>query len=91
MYTEANKAIYGTLEALLLFQTKLSKILEEMGYHKNEYDWCGMNKIVIDKQCTIFWNVDDLKMSHVDSNFLSNFLAGIYAKYGRQKNDHHEG
>ena len=35
MYAEAKKSIYGTLEASLLFCTKLSKILEEMGYQRN--------------------------------------------------------
>ena len=36
MYAEANKAIYGKLEASLPFLGKLSKILEEMGYQRNE-------------------------------------------------------
>ena len=35
MYAAANKVIYGTLEASLLFWGKLSKILEEMGYQRN--------------------------------------------------------
>ena len=35
MYVEAKKAIYGTLEASLLFWGGLSKILEEMGYQRN--------------------------------------------------------
>ena len=35
MYAEDKKAIYGTLEASLLFWGKLSKILEEMGYQRN--------------------------------------------------------
>ena len=57
MYAESKKAIYGTLEASLLFWKK-SKILEEMVYQRNEYDWCVMNKIIDDKQCTILWYVD---------------------------------
>ena len=36
MYTEAKKAIYGTLEASLLFWAKLSKSLKEMGYQRND-------------------------------------------------------
>ena len=28
---------------------KISKILEEMGCQRNEYDWCVMNTIVNDK------------------------------------------
>ena len=50
MYAEAKKAVYGTLEESLLFWGKLSKSLEEMGYQRNEYDWCVMNKIVDRKQ-----------------------------------------
>ena len=61
MYAEAKKDIYGKLEASLLFSGKYSKILEEMGYQRNEYDWCVMNKIIDNKQCTIIWHVDDLK------------------------------
>ena len=38
MYTEAKKAIYGTLESSLLFWGKLSKSFEEMGYQRNEND-----------------------------------------------------
>ena len=37
-----------------------------MGYHINEYNWCVMNNSIDNKQCTIIWNVDDLKSSRVD-------------------------
>ena len=50
MYAESKKAMRGTLEALLLFWVNLSKILEEMGYQINEYNWCVMNKIIYNKQ-----------------------------------------
>ena len=53
MYSEANKVIYGTLEASPLFWSKLSKILEEMGYQRNEYDWCVMKNIV-DKKNALY-------------------------------------
>ena len=82
MYAEAKKVIYGTLEASLLFQEKLSKSLEEMGQQRNEYDWCVMNKIIENKQCTILWNVDDLKTSHVDPAVFSSVLADIDVEYG---------
>ena len=42
-----------------------------------------MNNIVNGKKCTIIWNVDDLKMSHVDSDTVSSVLADIDAKYGK--------
>ena len=77
MYAESNKAIYGTLESSLLFWAKLSKSLEEMGYQRNEYEWCVVNKITENKQCTILWHVDDLRTSHVDPAVVSSVLSDI--------------
>ena len=71
MYSEDKNYIYSTLEVYLLFWTKLSKILEDMGYKINEYDWCVMNKHVNGKQCTILCHVDDLDILHVDSLWCS--------------------
>ena len=48
-----------------------------MGYQRNKYDWCVINKIVNDKQCTILWHVDDLNISHVDPEIISRVLADI--------------
>ena len=42
-----------------------------------------MNKIIDNKQCTILWHVDDLKISHVDPAVVSRVLADIDAEYGR--------
>ena len=65
LYTELNKALYGTLQVALLFWQKLSTFLtEKHGFVQNEYDWCVINKIVSGKQCTVAWYVDDIKMSH---------------------------
>ena len=82
MHAESKKDIYGTLEVSLLFWSKLSKILEEMGYQRNEYDWCVMKKITDEKQCNILWHVDDLETSHVDPAIISSILAYIDAEYG---------
>ena len=92
MHEESKKAIYGTLDASLLFWAKLPKILEEMLYQRNEYDWCVMNKIIYDNQCIILWNVYDLKTSNFNPAVISNVLADIDAEYGKiAKNDHHAG
>ena len=42
-----------------------------------------MNKNVNDKQYTIIWNVDDLKISHIDPDIVSRVLADIDAEYGK--------
>ena len=83
MYSEAKEAIYGTLEASLLFWGKLSKSLEEMGYQINEYGWCVMNNIIDNKQCTIIWHVDHLNTAHVEPTVVSGVLAYIDAEYGK--------
>ena len=83
IYSEPKKAIYVTIEASLLFWTKLSKILEDMGYQRNKYDWCIVNKIVDDNQCIIICHINYLKMSHVYSNIFSNVLSDIYSEYGK--------
>ena len=66
MFAETKKALYGTVDASLLFWLKLSGSLKEMGFAMNPYDWCCMNKMIDGKQCTILWHVDDIKISHVD-------------------------
>ena len=42
-----------------------------------------MKKIDYGKQCTIIWNVDNIKISHVDSNIVSSVLAYIDTEYGK--------
>ena len=39
-----------------------------MGFKINPYDPCVLNKMVNGHQMTIYWHVDDLKVSHKDKN-----------------------
>ena len=64
VYVELQKALYGTLDAALLFWKNLSGKLAEWGFKWNPYNWCVVNKMIDGKQCTILWHVDDLKISH---------------------------
>ena len=59
------------------------KILEEIGYQRNEYNWCVMNKIIDNKQCTILWHVGDLNKSQVDPVVISSVIADIDVEYGK--------
>ena len=45
-----------------------------------------MKKNVNDKQCTIPWHVNDLNMSHVDSEIVSSLLSDIGSEYGKFSN-----
>eukprot|EP00980_Cylindrotheca_fusiformis_P023682 scaffold10769_cov79-Cylindrotheca_fusiformis.AAC.1 len=75
IYTELDKALYGTLQAALLFWENLVDFLvNKHGFALNPYDRCVANKDINGKQCTIGWHVDDLKISHVDNDV----IEGIY-------------
>jgi len=74
LYVEALKAIYGTLMAALLFNKKWVKDIKSIGFVVNPYDPCVANKIVNEKQFTLVWHVDDVKMSHADTPEVDKFI-----------------
>ena len=91
MYAEAKKAIYGTLEASLLFWGELSKSLEEMGYQRKEYDRCVINKIV-DKKNAPYSGTLMTQGHHISTlSLFPAFLLTLMRNMGRFKNDHHTG
>ena len=83
IYTVANKAIYGTLKAALLFWEKLSGKLQEWGFAPNPYDQCTVNKMINNKQATIVWHVDDLKISHADKAVVTEIIDFISKEFGQ--------
>ena len=84
VYVELKKALYGTLQADLMFQKNLTTLLQEWDFDINPQDWCVANKTVNDKQLTLVWHVDDLKVSHVDSPVVSNLLELLNYRYGEK-------
>ena len=85
IYTELDKALYGTLQAGLLFWTKLSKFLvENLNFEKNPYDFCVANKTVNGQQVTVGWHVDDLKISHVDPDVVEDLVSVLQNEFGKE-------
>ena len=84
IYVILNKALYGTLQAALLFWQNLSSQLEKWGFAINPYDFCVANKNINGKQCTIVWHVDDLKVSHVDPAVVTTILNLLDGTYGQE-------
>ena len=85
IYTCLNKALYGTLQAAMLFWKELPKfITADLGFTMNPFDSCVANKIIDGKQCTILWHVDDIKMSHVSQEGLESIMKRIEACFGRE-------
>ena len=81
LYLKVLKAIYGTLQAALLYYKKWRKDLEEIGYVVNSYDPCVANKIINGHQHTVRWHVDDVMASHVDSEVNDEFVKWVKSKY----------
>jgi len=83
LYVQLKKALYGTLQAALLFWKILSSTLQEWGFTINRYDQCVANKIINGRQCTIIWHVDELKISHVDKKVVEDVLKRLTEKFGQ--------
>ena len=83
MYVKLKKALYGTLQAAMLFCKDLTSKLKRWGYEINPYDWCVANKMVSGAQCTVVWHVDDLKISHVDPTVVESLLDLLDGEYGK--------
>jgi hypothetical protein len=84
LYIVLKKALYGTLRAALLFGRRLSAQLTEWGFEANPYDSCVANKIINEKQCTILWHVDDLKISHVDPKVVTAVINMVKVAFGKE-------
>jgi Reverse transcriptase (RNA-dependent DNA polymerase) len=84
LYVELKKALYGTLKAALLFWKRLTHELKTIGFEVNPYDVCVMNKEINGAQCTILWHVDDLKISHVDPNVVTDVINKIEGVFGTE-------
>ena len=82
VYVVVLRAIYGMLEAAILWYKKFRKDLEEEGFSFNPYDPCVANKEVNSSQQTVVFHVDDLKSSHVDSKVNDDFEVWLNKKYG---------
>jgi hypothetical protein len=77
LYVQLLKALYGCVVSALLWYELFSGHLKEMGFKINPYDSCIANKIIDKKQCTIAWYVDDMKISHVNQDVVTQVIQDI--------------
>ena len=70
LYLVCKKAIYGMLEAGLMWYRKFRTNLGSIGFKLNPYDECVANRNVRGKQHTIRFHVDDVLSSHVDKKLM---------------------
>ena len=84
LYVELKKALYGTLKAALLFWKRLNLQLIKWDFELNPYDTCVANKMIRGNQCTILWHVDDLKISHVDADVVTEVIGLLESEFGKE-------
>ncbi len=75
LYIKLQKALYGCLKSALLFYKKLVSDLTSVGFKISPYDPCIANKMINGKQMTLLWHVDDLKISRVDADQVTQMLV----------------
>lgn len=80
-YVKLNKALYGTVQAALLWYKKLSGVLLKDGFLVNPYDACLFNKVVNGVQITVCFHVDDLLVSSVSVRLMENLLMCLNANF----------
>ncbi len=72
---ECYNAIYGTMVAGLLYYRKFSSSLKNRGFTVNLYDPCVWNSVIVGKQMTICFLVNDCKISHLDPKVVDYTIA----------------
>ena len=85
LYVEVLRAIYGMLEAAMLWYHEFRKRLEEIGFKFNDYDACVANRTVKGRQHTIRYHVDDLLSSHEQKEVNDDFLTWLQSIFGKHK------
>ncbi|CAJ1959585.1 unnamed protein product [Cylindrotheca closterium] len=85
IYVVILRAIYGMLQAPLLWYQNLRASLKEYGLVFNVYDLCIANMMVNKKQLTIRFHVDDVLASHMEQRVLKDFFTWINERYGGLK------
>jgi hypothetical protein len=86
LYVQVMRAIYGMLEADILWYKKFRGELEQKGFKFNPYDPCVANRTEKRSQPTLLFHVDDLKSSHKkDSKVNDQFDKWLQENYGEHR------
>jgi hypothetical protein len=72
------------LYQLLYFLEKISHQLQECGFTINPYDSCVSNKMINYQQCTIIWQVDNLKISQVKPSVVFDTIRKLEEVFGQE-------
>ena len=82
MYVWLQKELYGCHRSAMFFYENLVGDIEAYGFRINLYDLCVANKMIGGKQLTVCWDVDDLKISYVETNEVTKMIQWLESEYG---------
>ena len=82
LYIRLQKVLYGYLKIALLFYKKSVGYLEAYGFRINQYKSIVANMMVGGKYPTVCWHVDDLKISSVNTNKMTEMIQWLESEYG---------
>ena len=82
LYVTLKKAIYRCLKLAFLIYERLLADMRVKEFELNPYGPCVVNKIIGGKQITVYWHVDELKVSHVDPKEVTYFMEWLEGIYG---------
>ena len=85
LYVQVLRAIYGMLNASLLWYKRFRSDLESIDFKFNPYDPCVANREKNGAQHTIRFHVDDIMSSHVNSKVNDKFAEWLNKAYGKHK------
>jgi hypothetical protein len=83
LYVRLLKAIYGCVKSALLWYEMFSGTLKDLGFIINPYDPCVANCMINGKQCTVAWYVDDMKISHVDPDVVTDIIKKLEQRFDK--------
>jgi hypothetical protein len=82
LYVQVMRAIYGMLEAVILWYKKFRGELEQKGFKFNPYDPYVANRTEKGSQHMLLFHMDDLKSSHKDSKVNGQFDKWLQENLG---------
>ena len=72
----------GKMNAALMAHKKLARHLKRCGYEMNPYDPCVWNKMVLIKQLTLLFHVDDVLMNHESTRVITDHVKFLDQECG---------
>jgi hypothetical protein len=81
LLVQCQNALYRTMVARLLYYRKFTKSLTSVGFKINPHNPRVANKTVNGMQMTIWFHVDDCKLSHHSSRANNNMIEWLWQEY----------